>query len=188
VRQALAALVIVTAVACGESRKETPGDTAIAFSASEDTMHAAREPGHAPVDTDVGAVELGGSPTLVLKADSAAGDAIFRRGGNCFTCHGVRGEGVPSLGPSLADSVWLHSTGSVEGIQRTIAEGVAVPKISPTLMPAFSRSLSPAALFRVAAYVYTLSHPGAAVADTSRSVLDTTHTPPSEQEITTPPL
>ena len=103
---------------------------------------------------------------VVLRADSAMGDALFHGAGQCMTCHGDAAEGITNLGPNLRDSVWLHGDGSVGFIQRIILTG-AVPKEMPVVMPAFATRLSALEAFRIAAYVYTLSHPGAVVDDTT---------------------
>lgn len=97
---------------------------------------------------------------IVFAADSAAGDLIFHHRGQCFTCHGAAGEGMERLGPSLRRRFWLHSDGSLAGIQRTIASGVANPRVAPIAMPGFSRQLSTEELRQVAAYVYTLGRGG----------------------------
>ena len=110
---------------------------------------------------------------VVLLADSAAGDSIFNRRGTCFTCHGQYGTGMASLGPDLRDATWLHSDGSFRAILRTIRDGVAVPKASPIGMPSFQGRLSEAELHHVAAYVFSLSHPGSVVLDTTTVPLDT---------------
>ena len=112
-------------------------------------------------------------PTLVLLTDSAEGDVLYRRKGKCLSCHGLSGKGLDGLGPNLQDAEWLHGDGSIAFIQRTIVEGVARPKVSPTVMPALASILTPEEIVRIAAYVYTLSHPGSAVADTTRPPTDT---------------
>jgi mono/diheme cytochrome c family protein len=123
----------------------------------------------------------GARPTLVLLADSAAGDVLYRRKGKCLSCHGLNGKGLDGLGPNLQDAEWLHGDGSIAFVERTIVEGVARPKASPTVMPAFATTLAPDEIYRIAAYVYTLSHPNSAVADTTRPTIDSippTDTPP----------
>jgi cytochrome c oxidase cbb3-type subunit 3 len=109
----------------------------------------------------------------VLVADSAAGDSIFNRRGTCFTCHGERGVGMASLGPDLRDTTWLHGDGSFASILRVITDGVAVPKASPIGMPAFVGRLSTVERYRVAAYVFSLSHAGSVAVDTTTMPFDT---------------
>ena len=129
------------------------------------------------------------NPTLVLAADSVTGDELFRRKGKCLSCHGLAGKGLAGLGPNLQDSVWLHGDGSFAFIRRTIMDGIARPKESNLGMPAFgpppgasatvlSTTLSPEEIYHVTAYVYTLSHPGSAVADTTTVMPDTSAVPP----------
>lgn len=131
------------------------------------------------------------APTLVLLTDSAAGDVLYRRKGKCLSCHGLAGKGLEGLGANLQDDQWLHGDGSIPFIQGTIVEGIARPKVSPTVMPAFATTLTPEEVYRIAAYVYTLSHPGAAVADTTRVPIDTVppiDTPPPLPSTVVPPL
>jgi mono/diheme cytochrome c family protein len=54
-----------------------------------------------------------------------------------------------------------------------IREGVAVPKAAPIGMPSFDRRLSESQLHHVAAYVFSLSHPGSVVFDTTTVPADT---------------
>lgn len=124
------------------------------------------------------------NPSVVLVADSVAGDELFRRKGKCLSCHGLAGKGLAGLGPTLQDSVWLHGDGSFAFIRRTITNGIARPKESNLAMPAFGRApdadasvlsttLSSEEIYRIAAYVFTLSHLGSTVADTTTIVRDT---------------
>lgn len=151
---------VVFALACGGEHARDWGreDTAAMIADSVAALDTAPAPlGGMPDEPD----ELTTSPDeIVLAADSAAGDHVFHRRGQCFTCHGAAGEGMDRLGPSLRRSVWLHSDGSIAGIQRTIAMGVASPQIAPIAMPGFSRQLSSEELRQVAAYVYTLGRGG----------------------------
>jgi cytochrome c len=161
-------------VSCGDAPRETPADTALATPASSDTV---------PPDTGTpvtgNIVDTGTASTtvrdvlFVLAADSASGDTIFNRRGTCFTCHGERGIGMPNLGPDLRDATWLHGDGSFRSILRVTSEGVAVPKASPIGMPSFEGRLSAAERYQVAAYVFSLAHPGAVVMDTTASPVDT---------------
>lgn len=177
VRLALA-VALVGAVACGgDAREGLTADSAVVQSldssgpvspgSSTDSVSIVF-PDTVRLDSATVAV-----PTLVLVADSASGDVLYRRKGKCLSCHGLDGKGLDGLGANLQDAQWLHGDGSIAFIQRTIMEGVSRPKMSPTVMPAFGTTLAPDDVYRIAAYVYTLSHPGAAVADTSRVVTDT---------------
>ena len=138
------------------------------------------------------------NPTIVLAADSVSGDELFRRKGKCLSCHGFAGRGLVGLGPNLQDSVWLHGDGSFGFIRRTIMDGIARPKESTLGMPAFGRpvgadasvlstTLAPEEIYRIAAYVYTLSHPGAAVADTTTVLPDSGAVPPDSVPPVPPP-
>ena len=80
---------------------------------------------------------------------------------------------MPNLGPDLRDATWLNGDGSFRSILRVINEGVAVPKASPIGMPSFEGRLSEAQRHQVAAYVFSLSHPGSVVIDTTTVPVDT---------------
>ena len=166
--------LIVSLTACGDAPRETPADTALAAPSTVDSAGPRDSVGarHDTTDSASAAAEIG-DVSLVLVADSAAGDAIFNRRGTCFTCHGQFGVGMPSLGPDLRDGNWLHGDGSYRSILRVIREGVAVPKASPIGMPSFDGRLSRTQLYEVAAYVFSLSHPGSVVVDTTSASPDT---------------
>jgi mono/diheme cytochrome c family protein len=174
VRRARAGIALLSVLAaCGDAPRETPADTALASPSASDTA-AARGSVGASRDTTDGA---SASPevrdvSLVLVGDSASGDSIFNRLGTCFTCHGQSGAGMPNLGPDLRDATWLHGDGSFRSILRVINVGIAVPKASPIGMPSFEGRLSAAQRHRVAAYVFSLSHPGSVVMDTTTVPVD----------------
>ena len=108
------------------------------------------------------------SPLLLVAVDSAIGDSLYHNSrGRCLSCHGPRGSGNASLGPSLRDSVWVDTDGSVAGIALVIHEGVAVPKAGTARMPAFGNQLDSMSVHRLAVYVYSLSHPGAVARDSA---------------------
>ena len=164
-------LVLCLAACRGGERSGLPGDTAIAFTddsmrpsdgAGSDTASVADSSG----DPDSAGVATG--TTVVLAADSAAGQQLFNRAGRCFTCHGARAEGMTSLGPSLTDTIWLHGDGSLRAIERVIANGVATPRETPIAMPAFGGQLTAAEITRLTAFIYSISHPASVVADTAR--------------------
>ena len=186
--KALAALLLVLAAGCRDAERQgLTADTAVMQTVGTGSDSAG---GAAividPVTTDsagADSIVASVSPTMVLIADSVAGDVLFRRKGKCLSCHGLSGKGIDALGPNLQDSVWLHGDGSFAFIQRTIVEGIARPKEASIGMPSFGRpanadasvlsnTLSPEEIHQIAAYVYTLSNPGSAVADTSRVALD----------------
>lgn len=95
--------------------------------------------------------------TLALGAKVFAGQ---EGGAACTGCHGNDGGGTP-LGPDLTQGRWIWSDGSVEGLQRTITEGVAKPKVYPGVMPPMGGAqLTDGQLRAVAAYVWALGHSG----------------------------
>jgi mono/diheme cytochrome c family protein len=91
----------------------------------------------------------------------ALGDRIYHGeigGAACTGCHGAGGTGSP-LGPDLTDAAWLWSDGSVNGIAKTITEGVATPKQYRSPMPAMGgATLSKGQVSALAAYVWALGH------------------------------
>jgi cytochrome c oxidase cbb3-type subunit III len=169
VTTALAALT-----ACGDAPRETPADTALSPPSSADSAPP-RDSGDLARDTaDTVSAEADiADVTLVLVSDSASGDTIFNRRGTCFTCHGQHGAGLPNLGPDLRDASWLHGDGSFRSILRVIRNGVAVPRASPIGMPSFEGRLSTPQMYQVAAYVFSLSHRGSVVSDTTIARADT---------------
>jgi glucose/arabinose dehydrogenase/mono/diheme cytochrome c family protein len=93
------------------------------------------------------------------------GERIYRGevgGAGCTGCHGETGQGTP-LGPKVAEHTWLWSDGSFEGIKRTIIEGVPQPKEYRSPMPPMGGAqLTPDQTSALAAYIWSLSHSGAA--------------------------
>jgi len=102
------------------------------------------------------------APAGANAAQVALGDKIYHgqaSGGACAGCHGSDGGGT-SFGANLKAHTYLWSDGSIAGIRKTIAEGVATPKQSDGVMPPKGGSdLSDSDLDAVAAYVWTLAHP-----------------------------
>lgn len=175
-RGAHARIVVVGVLAaCGGAPRETPADTALVPPSVSDTARPDTAAGRITdpiVDSGAASTPVR-DVSLVLVSDSASGDTIFNRRGTCFTCHGERGTGMPNLGPGLRDASWLHGDGSFRSILRVINEGVAVPKASPIGMPSFEGRLSDMQRYHVAAYVYSLSHRGSVVMDTTTASADT---------------
>jgi len=97
----------------------------------------------------------------VTSADSAAGDALYHGIGRCVGCHGALGEGAPGLGPDLRTSPGRLDDGTVPSIARLIAGGAPPAGGYRIAMPSYAGQLSADDVTRVAAYVHTLSHPGA---------------------------
>lgn len=188
----VAALCLLVASACGGGdRQGLTADSAVLQSggAPADSGGGTTATGVDSNVSDTVAVDSAGlhNPTVVLAADSVTGDALFRRKGKCLSCHGLDGKGLDGLGPNLQDSVWLHGDGSFAFVHRTITEGIARPKVSNLTMPALGTTLSPEEIYHIAAYVYTLSHPGSAVADTTTIVRDTSAAPPDSVVPVPPP-
>lgn len=96
----------------------------------------------------------------VTPALIARGDTIFHGPGLCFACHGADAKGV--VGPSLADSTWLHTTGTYSDLIRQITAGVtpAQSKGGQIMPPMGGGDITEADVKAVAAYVWSLSHPG----------------------------
>lgn len=93
----------------------------------------------------------------------ALGNRIFHgaaENGTCAGCHGGNGGGS-AMGASLIGGRWLWSDGSLAGITRTIAEGVAKPRqASGAMPPRGGAPLSDAGLKAVAAYSWAIGHKG----------------------------
>jgi mono/diheme cytochrome c family protein len=79
-------------------------------------------------------------------------------GATCAGCHGAGGVGSP-VGADLTSGKWLWSDGSVEGITKTILEGVPEPKEHSGAMPPMGGVALPDDHVKaVAAYVWALGH------------------------------
>jgi mono/diheme cytochrome c family protein len=83
---------------------------------------------------------------------------VFQGAGNCYACHGSKGEG--SVGPNLTDAEWIHSTGTLEEIAAQVTNGVPKEKAKSgiPMPPKGGGTLSNEDIQAVAAYVYSLSH------------------------------
>ena len=170
----LPALALVVTMACGggDQRVTETADSAVAYGAAPfDSGRIDSSDGSVDTTSLDSADAMRGagnaSPQFVLIADSVAGREIYNGAGTCFTCHALDGAGVDPLGSSLRDSVWTHIDGSMLSIARVIRDGIPVSSSTRRGMPAFGGRLSEEELYRLAAYTYTLSHPGSAVADTA---------------------
>jgi mono/diheme cytochrome c family protein len=93
------------------------------------------------------------SPELVAK-----GDALFHASGNCYACHGSKGEGL--VGPNLTDAEWVHSKGSYDEIVALINKGIPKEeaKSGIPMPPKGGATLSDDDVKAIAAYVHSLSH------------------------------
>jgi mono/diheme cytochrome c family protein len=87
----------------------------------------------------------------------ARGDAVFHGPGNCYACHGSKGEGL--VGPNLTDSEWVHSKGTLEEIEAQINHGVPKEeaKSGIPMPPKGGSTISDEDVKACAAYVYSLS-------------------------------
>lgn len=95
-------------------------------------------------------------PGDVSVAMISEGKELFGRG--CVACHGVTGEGT-QLGPSLRDTIWIHSASDAAGITAVIRSGVAEPREFPVPMPpSGGLELDDAELRALGAYVSVLHH------------------------------
>jgi mono/diheme cytochrome c family protein len=116
------------------------------------TTDAAAPPAKPEVSAPPGPA-AGYSPELIAK-----GDALFHASGNCYACHGSKGEGL--VGPNLTDAEWIHSKGSYDEIVAQINHGVSKEesKSGIPMPPKGGAALSDDDVKAIAAYVYSLSH------------------------------
>jgi cbb3-type cytochrome c oxidase subunit III len=97
------------------------------------------------------------APEASASALIARGDAVFRGPGNCYACHGSKGEGL--VGPNLTDSEWIHSKGTLEDIEAQIIHGVPKEesKSGIPMPPKGGSTMSDEDVKACAAYVHSLS-------------------------------
>jgi mono/diheme cytochrome c family protein len=95
----------------------------------------------------------GASPSALI----TRGDAVFHGPGNCYACHGSKGEG--SVGPNLTDTEWIHSKGTLEDIEAQIIQGVPKEKAKSgiPMPPRGGGTLTDEDIKACAAYVHSLS-------------------------------
>lgn len=85
---------------------------------------------------------------LTDAASLEEGKVLFDR--NCGpNCHGMMGEGM--ICPNLTDEYWLHSEGDINGIIRTIRNGVPAKG-----MISWKRVLKPDEIHKAGSYTYSL--------------------------------
>jgi mono/diheme cytochrome c family protein len=108
---------------------------------------------------DTGAAPAGGGGGGGDAKLIALGDSIFHGqagGGTCYVCHGQNAQGS-AVGANLTDGEWLHTDGTLDGIEKTIQSGVPKPTKAPAPMPPMGgASLSPDQVKAVATYVHSL--------------------------------
>jgi mono/diheme cytochrome c family protein len=94
----------------------------------------------------------GATPAVI-----ARGDSVFHGSGNCYACHGSKGEGL--VGPSLIDAEWIHSKGTPEEIAAQVTTGIPKEKSKSgiPMPPKGGSSISDDDIKAVAAYVHSLS-------------------------------
>jgi cbb3-type cytochrome c oxidase subunit III len=87
----------------------------------------------------------------------ARGEAVFNGPGNCYACHGSKGEGL--VGPNLTDTEWIHSKGTLEEIEAQINHGIPKEeaKSGIPMPPKGGSTISDEDVKACAAYVYSLS-------------------------------
>ena len=92
------------------------------------------------------------TPALVTR-----GDSVYHGPGNCYACHGTKGEGL--VGPNLTDSEWIHGKGTYEEIVTQISDGVPKEKSKSgiPMPPKGGSTISDEDVKAVAAYVLSLS-------------------------------
>ena len=191
VRVATLLALAATESACrgaGE-RRDSTADTAVTGIGTATVTDTARRDSAAR-DTSLRADSAAAPDTttfLVVADDSAAGDALYHNSrGRCITCHGPRGTGNASLGPSLRDSVWVDTDPTVRGIARVIRDGVAQPKGGTARMPAFRSQLDSTSIHQIAVYVYSLAHPGSVARDSASARAGISSTTTHSDSLTRP--
>jgi mono/diheme cytochrome c family protein len=85
------------------------------------------------------------------------GKTVFTGPGICFACHGMNAEGT--TGPSLTDSLWIHSRGEYDKIVQLILAGITAKdsKSGAIMPPRGGSAINDADVRAVAAYVWSLS-------------------------------
>jgi glucose/arabinose dehydrogenase/mono/diheme cytochrome c family protein len=100
-------------------------------------------------------------PKGFTKEQVALGNRVFHgevAEATCGGCHGSDAKGSP-IAPDLTSGKWLWSDGSLQGLEKTIKNGVAEPKAHGGAMPPMGGVvLSQTDLDAVSAYVWALGH------------------------------
>jgi cytochrome c oxidase cbb3-type subunit III len=164
----LAAFLLALAGCSREHRRfrERPsgtGDGAV-------TQNPDVQPGPASRDPDVT------HPYLNNAWAGAEGKTLYEQW-NCAGCHSPRGGG--GMGPSLMDSAWIYGS-DPENVFQTISQG------RPQGMPAFGSRVAPPEIWKLVAYVRSLSGLNAPDARSARSddIHASTSTPMTPRERT----
>jgi cytochrome c553 len=103
-------------------------------------------------------------PAGVTVAMITKGDSLFNNG-SCKKCHEMGGAGGVR-GPNLTDQTWIHIDGSYPAIVNLVTTGFTKadqkdPQYPFTMNPRGGSHLTDDQIAAVAAYVWTLSRPGA---------------------------
>ena len=98
-----------------------------------------------------------GSSPSITPALVTRGDSVYHGPGNCYACHGTKGEGL--VGPNLTDSEWIHGKGTYEEIVTQVSDGVPKEKSKSgiPMPPKGGSTISDEDVKAVAAYVLSLS-------------------------------
>ena len=140
-------------------------DTRTRFGLLASLMTAAAAPVAAQSSPETSAKPAAPESTMEAPAAGASssaliarGDAVFHGPGNCYACHGSKGEGL--VGPNLTDSEWIHSKGTLEEIEAQITHGVTKEesKSGIPMPPKGGSTISDEDIKACAAYVHSLSH------------------------------
>jgi mono/diheme cytochrome c family protein len=102
-------------------------------------------------------------PPGVTMAMIAQGDTIFNTK-SCKNCHGPNGVGGPRA-PNLTDQTWIHIDGEYASIVQLVTTGFTKadlknPDYPFSMNPRGGVGLTDDQIRAVAAYVWSLSHPG----------------------------
>lgn len=108
--------------------------------------------------------ELPPPPPGFTAAQLALGRSIYlgqAKDGTCAGCHGEDARGT-SVGPTLVSGNWLHGDGSIEGITKSIVEGVAKPRnfTNSVMPPNGGADLTSDDAKAIAAYLFALNQAG----------------------------
>lgn len=159
------AVGVISLAACAGGEKRPSDTTHVAVdtsAATTTTTGATAAPISGPAVPPTPGAGISPSAQITPKL-IALGDGIFHgkvAGGTCQTCHGADAKGT-ALAPNLTDNQWLNGDGGYQFIVNTVTNGVPKPKQHPAAMPPKGGApLTPDQVKAVAAYVYSLSHPG----------------------------
>jgi cytochrome c oxidase cbb3-type subunit III len=144
-RRWIATCLAVSALACSRAGHE------------QQLRGASRAGAEIPAEGEMASIPLGdwagvtpNSLVTTIKNPYAGDEAAIRAGRelfqnmNCADCHGYNLKG--GMGPDLTDTYWRYG-GSPAAIYKSIYEG------RPEGMPAWGRTLTPALIWRLVAYI-----------------------------------